>query len=154
MLNDDNNTKKTFARLLQYYANIRGKQQSDLVKDLKLSQSTVSNWWTGEKMPRMNNIQMLADYLGVEKSDLLEDKSDNPSQNTLSADEQLLISAYRSLTSDDKEKLFERIQELLEIKNFKNANIPISTNDSTFIHRINEYLNYYKNLQGRNTNDD
>jgi transcriptional regulator with XRE-family HTH domain len=34
----------------------------------------VSNWINGLKLPRMGKIEMLADYLGVEKSDLLEEK--------------------------------------------------------------------------------
>lgn len=52
----------------------------DLVNDLQLSQSTVSNWCTGLKLPRMNKIQMLADYFGIEKSDLLERKTSSDSQ--------------------------------------------------------------------------
>ena len=66
--------KKVFAKNLKFFMDQNGKSQMDLVNDLHLSQSTVSNWCTGLKLPRMNKIQMLADYFGIEKSDLLESK--------------------------------------------------------------------------------
>lgn len=64
--------KKIFSKNLKYFMDQKGISQMDLVNDLQLSQSTVSNWCTGLKLPRMNKIQMLADYFGIEKSDLLE----------------------------------------------------------------------------------
>ncbi len=67
--------KVVFARNLKKYMDLQNKTQKDLIDDLKLSSSTVSNWCTAQKMPRMNKVQMLADYFGIEKSDLIEDKS-------------------------------------------------------------------------------
>lgn len=67
--------KKVFSQNLNYYMTLNEKSQMNIVNDLRLSQSTVSNWCTGLKLPRMDKIQMLADYFGIEKSDLLEDKS-------------------------------------------------------------------------------
>lgn len=58
------------------YMDINNKTQMDLMNDLGLSSSTVSNWCTGLKLPRMGKIQMLADYFGINKSDLIEDKSE------------------------------------------------------------------------------
>ena len=50
------------------------KKQSDLINDLGLSSSTISNWCTGEKLPRMDKVQILADYFHINKSDLIEEK--------------------------------------------------------------------------------
>ena len=72
--------KKVFSKNLKYFMEQKGISQMDLVNDLQLSQSTVSNWCTGLKLPRMNKIQMLADYFGIEKSDLLEHKTSSDSQ--------------------------------------------------------------------------
>lgn len=66
--------KKIFSKNLKYYMNLFEKTQMDLIKDLGLSSSTVSNWCTGLKLPRMDKVQMLADYFGILKSDLIEDK--------------------------------------------------------------------------------
>lgn len=65
-----------FVKKLSHYMNLNGKNQMDLMNDLGLSSSTVSSWCTGKKLPRMDKIQMLADYFNIEKSDLLEDKTD------------------------------------------------------------------------------
>ena len=69
--------KKIFSKNLRNLLEINNKTQTDLSKDLNLSSSTVSNWCTGLKLPRMNKIEMLANYFGVEKSDLIEDKSED-----------------------------------------------------------------------------
>ena len=64
---------KTFSKALNYYLNLRGKNQQDLINDLKFSSSTVSQWCNGLSIPRMNRINTLANYLGVDKGDLLKD---------------------------------------------------------------------------------
>ena len=69
--------KKIFSENLRYYMDLKGKNQIDLMYDLDLSSSTVSNWCTGLKLPRMDKIQMLADYLGIRKSDLIEKRTDD-----------------------------------------------------------------------------
>lgn len=67
--------KKIFAKKLKHYMTSQGKNQMDLMRDLGLSSSTVSNWCTGAKLPRMDKVQLLADYFHIMKSDLLEEKS-------------------------------------------------------------------------------
>ena len=68
--------RKVFAKNLRRLLDLKGKQPADIVRDLKIPFSTVSNWINGEKYPRMGKVEMLADYLGVQKSDLTEDKGD------------------------------------------------------------------------------
>lgn len=71
----DEEYRKVFVKKLNYYMNLNNKKQIDLMNDLNLSSATVSSWCNGKKLPRMGKIQMLADYFGIEKSDLLEQKS-------------------------------------------------------------------------------
>lgn len=68
--------KKIFARNLNNLLARHKKTQADLVNDLGLNKSTISTWCNGTKMPRMNKIEQLAAYFGVEKSDLIENKTD------------------------------------------------------------------------------
>lgn len=69
--------RKIFVRKLAYYMQLNGKKQIDLMHDLGLKSATVSSWCTGKKLPRVDKIQLLADYFHIEKSDLLEDKITN-----------------------------------------------------------------------------
>lgn len=64
---------QTFAKALNYYLSLKGKTQQDLINDLGYSSSTVSQWSTGKNIPRMDRIEAVATYLGIEKTDLLRD---------------------------------------------------------------------------------
>lgn len=68
--------KKIFSKNLRYYMEINHINQIDLMRDLHLSSSTVSNWCTGLKLPRMDKVQLLADYFHINKSDLIEEKDE------------------------------------------------------------------------------
>lgn len=74
MEKDNQKQKEIFAKNLNYWMNNRNKTQMDLMNDLDLSSSTVSDWCNAKKYPRMGTVQMLADYLEILKSDLIEDK--------------------------------------------------------------------------------
>lgn len=67
--------REILSRNLSKLMRINGKTQMDLANDLKISQTTVSEWMNGKKYPRIDKLQLLADYFGVYKSELLEDKS-------------------------------------------------------------------------------
>ena len=74
---DAERNKKVFARNLNYYLTTRGKTQNDLVRDLEITASTVSDWVNGKKYPRVDKMQMLADYFGILKSDLTEEHQES-----------------------------------------------------------------------------
>ena len=65
--------KQIFAQNFNYYLSINNKTQSNIVEDLKITASTVSDWANGKKYPRVDKMQMLADYFGILKSDLTEE---------------------------------------------------------------------------------
>ena len=72
----DETSRIIFSANLKRLLELNDKQPADIVKDLGIPFSTVSNWINGLKMPRMGKIEMLAEYLHCEKSDLIEDKGD------------------------------------------------------------------------------
>lgn len=69
--------KVIFSNNLKKWMDNRIVTQQQLADAIGVGQSTVSAWCKGEKMPRMGKIEMLADYFGINKSDLLELKEDN-----------------------------------------------------------------------------
>lgn len=66
--------KEIFAKNLKRYLKIKNKNQLELSEDLGFKQSTVSDWMNAKKYPRIDKIQILADYFDIMKSDLTEDK--------------------------------------------------------------------------------
>lgn len=69
--------REIFSKNLRHYLSINNKTQSDLSRDLKITTSTISDWVNAKKYPRMDKVQLLADYLGIKKSDLVENKPSN-----------------------------------------------------------------------------
>lgn len=67
--------KDTFARNIKYYLNERNMTQTELAKTLDYPEMTVSNWVNAKYYPRIDKIQEMADFLSINKSDLIEDKS-------------------------------------------------------------------------------
>ncbi len=65
--------KRLFARNFNYYLTINNKTQADIVQELQITASTVSDWANGKKYPRVDKMQMLADYFEILKSDLTEE---------------------------------------------------------------------------------
>ena len=100
----DVDSRKVFADNLKFYMKLRGKNQSDLMKELKISSSTLSNWCTGLKMPRMDKVQLLADFFGIEKSDLIDSREGRTEPDTyiLDPDEIELLSNYQRLDKKGK----------------------------------------------------
>lgn len=66
-----------FANNLNYYLNAQRKTQIEVANALSIKPSTFSSWCTGQKMPRMDKIELLSKYFGILKSDLIEDKTNN-----------------------------------------------------------------------------
>jgi transcriptional regulator with XRE-family HTH domain len=99
-----------FSKNLCYYLEIKGKHQTDLIKDLGISSSTVSNWCTGQKLPRMSKIQMLADYLGIMKSDLIEDKDNR--MNAYYFDKEASEAAQFLYDNPEYKVLFEEFRKV------------------------------------------
>ena len=69
---DKDEQKKIFSSNLKKQLSLHNKTQSDIVNDLHITSSTVSDWVNGKKYPRMDKVQLLADYLGIWKSNLTE----------------------------------------------------------------------------------
>ena len=65
--------KEIFSRNLRYFMEVTGVSQTDISKALGVSSSTVSDWCNGNKYPRTDKIQQLADLLGVRFSALTQE---------------------------------------------------------------------------------
>lgn len=67
--------KQTIAKNLNYYIERSGKTQRELAEVVGVAPSTFNDWTKGKKYPRIDKIEILANYFGILKSDLIEEKS-------------------------------------------------------------------------------
>jgi transcriptional regulator with XRE-family HTH domain len=68
-------SKEVFAKNLRYYMERKGKTQKELAEIVGVSAPTMNDWIKAKKYPRIDKIEILADYFGILKSDLIEEKT-------------------------------------------------------------------------------
>lgn len=107
--------KRTFAKRLNYYMNKKGITQADIVSEFNLTASTVSDWCNAKKYPRVDKIQLLADYFGILKSDLTEEHKNKTIKLSV------IESLYNQLDSEDKAEIRGEIKQMLKAPKYKKA---------------------------------
>lgn len=112
--------KDVLSRNLKNYIAKSGKDRMQIAEDLGMSYSTLTDWVNGKKYPRINNIEKLAVYFNVSKSDLIENfegiKKDNDVLATIIVKlrtNKELLEVVEKLISLDKAKL-ESLSRLLD----------------------------------------
>lgn len=68
--------KETMSKNLKYYIERSGKDRKTLAKIWGFPYSTVTDWINGNKYPRIDRIEVMADYFGILKSDLIEERTE------------------------------------------------------------------------------
>lgn len=108
--------KDIFSKNLKYYMDKKGVDRNQLCSDLDLKYTTVRDWIKGITYPRIGKIELLANYFGINKSDLIEEKStitsSIPFQN-FDPRQAILLSNYSKLNDTRKNKLLATSETLL-----------------------------------------
>ena len=110
--------KKIFAKNLRHYLDRENKTQKEVADAIGVSPQTFNTWLQMVALPRMGKVQTLADYFGINKSDLLEDKGAQEEDNSYYIDEEakelaqflfknpeykILFDAAKDVSADDLE---------------------------------------------------
>jgi transcriptional regulator with XRE-family HTH domain len=116
-------SKEVFAKNLRKYMESRGITQKELAEKIGVSAPTMNDWLQAKKYPRIDKIEKLADYFGVLKSDLIEEKSEEHFEMQKTNDvitdiitrlrtDTEFLHLVRKLNSMEEEKLHSVIQML------------------------------------------
>lgn len=68
----DLGNKEVFSKNLNFYMRLHKKDRTKVAKDLGLNYSTVRDWTNGRAYPRIDKIELLANYFDIPKSKLIE----------------------------------------------------------------------------------
>ena len=100
--------KETMSKNLKYYIERSGKDRKTLAEIWGFPYSTVTDWINGNKYPRIDRIEVMAEYFGIQKSDLIEQK-ENPTANGdgISREKQELINEIKKLPEDKVQMLLQ-----------------------------------------------
>ena len=100
--------REIFQKNLVDLMNVTKVKQIDIARYAEVSYQTVSAWVTGRGYPRADAMGKLCKFFNVKQSALTEQKEEK-------TDEDLLLSAFRSLSAAGQEKLLERADELRKL---------------------------------------
>lgn len=107
--------KEIFSRNLLRLIKMSGKSQVEVARYVGVSQGTISDWTKGRSYPRMDKVQLLAEYFGVNKSDLVEDVY--IAKETVSGKEQKLLDLFHAVPEEHRDGLLELIE--VYVKNLR-----------------------------------
>ena len=116
-------SKEIFAENLNRYIKAKGVSQKEFADAIGVSAPTVNDWIKGKKYPRIDKIEIMANYFGILKSDLIEDKRmrKQPEKMAILAasimrDPELLnmIQKYQKLSEKNKIAVLQMIENLSE----------------------------------------
>lgn len=119
--------KAIMAENIQRLMDNKGVDRNQICADLGFKYTTFTDWVKGNTYPRIDKIEMMAQYFGVNKSDLVEKHIEGGYYTDKEAAEfaeylrtrpgaRMLFSAAKDISKEDLEKAVEYI-ELLKLKN-------------------------------------
>lgn len=108
--------KETMSKNLKYYIEKSGKDRGTLCEIWGFPYSTVTDWINGKKYPRIDRIEIMAEYFGILKSDLIEEHTEEEleikEKNAFMVEavhrmrtDKVFLEAVESLYTMDQEKL-------------------------------------------------
>ena len=105
--------KPVMAANIKYYMDAKGVNAKELSKALNVPYTTVLSWIKAEYYPRIDKIEMMSDYFGILKSDLIEDKQKQSTESELSLKKKEFIRKLEGMSDAQIERL-EQILALVE----------------------------------------
>lgn len=134
----NNKSKEIFSANLENLMSSRGIDRNKLCSDLGLKYTTVRDWLKGITYPRIGKIELLADYFGINKSDLIEDKNQEIKELKIPTSPlvQKITEKVVKLTTPRKQKVLRYANEQLN----EQSNKVISLEEHLFEYKVYEKL--------------
>lgn len=102
--------KETLSKNLKYYIEKSGKDRRELAEIWGFPYSTITEWINAKKYPRIDRIEIMAEYFGILKSDLIEERTEEHREMQKNNDT-LADIIVRARTDDDFFALLETINQ-------------------------------------------
>lgn len=109
----DLGNKEIFSKNLKYYMTINNKTRADVCRDLEIPYSTFTDWCNGNIYPRIDKIELLANYFDIKKSDLIENK--NGKKNNFTSTSPAIVLIYGTIPAGVPMECIEDVIDTEEI---------------------------------------
>lgn len=111
--------KEIFAKNLAYYLEKSGRDQKEVAEVVGVAPSTFNEWMRAKKYPRIDKIEILANYFGILKSDLIEAVAEDgysPSEPQLTEGEKMMLELFRRIPEDRQPAALELLRAALKMQ--------------------------------------
>ena len=98
------------AENIRYYMALHDVTQTEICNTLKIKMPTFSDWVNAKTYPRIDKIELMANYFGISKSDLVEER--NKTNDTIFLNKH--FQKYQKLSSDNQQTVNNLIDDLSE----------------------------------------
>ena len=89
--------KKIMAKNIQYYMDLYNKTRNDICQDLGIKYTTFTDWIKANTYPRIDKIELMANYFNIEKSDLIEEHNKESVQSDRPLPSNIILPAAHKL---------------------------------------------------------
>lgn len=143
----DLGNKQIMAENIRYYMKKKQIGRKDLCEALGFKYSTVTDWLNAEKYPRIDKIEMMANYFRISKADLVERHV--PAKEEFSAAEREHLEKYRALSKEHQEAIDVQLDFFYKKDTTIEVTIPVdeSGERAALLRRLDEELE--KEREGR-----
>lgn len=107
--------KRIMAQNIKRFMERKGVTNQQVCDALGFKYTTFMDWIKGVTYPRIGKVEAMAQYFGCEKSDLIEDKKEKPTEyDGLSDNQKALMDFARSVPDDKAAMILKVIRSIVE----------------------------------------
>lgn len=107
--------KQIMARNIKKYMEKKGVTNQQICDALNFKYTTFLDWTKAVTYPRIGKIEAMANYFGCEKSDLIEDKKEQPTENDgLSPNRKALMQFAMEVPEDKAAMILQVMRTILQ----------------------------------------
>lgn len=110
-MNNNLGNKQTMAKNIRYYMDKHSVTQTEICNILGFKMATFSDWVNAKTYPRIDKIEMMANYFGISKADLVEERDNSTPKKSHG----IAINVYGSVAAGVPIEAIEDIVDTEEI---------------------------------------
>lgn len=108
----DMENKAVLIKNLRRYLNLHQKTQREVAAAIDVTTGNFCDWMKGRSYPRVDKLQALANYFGVQMSDLIDDS--NVSAQSISDEDQEILDLFHQVPEEKRELVLSMIRVAID----------------------------------------
>lgn len=104
--------KEIMAENIKYYMARKGVNAAEVCSALGFKTNTFSDWVTAKSYPRIDKIEMMANYFGISKAMLVEDVKEAPIDYMISEEDKTFLIEFMKADNDTRRVIMSILERL------------------------------------------